>query len=279
MTGFSADWLALREPADHRARDADLVARLVAALHCVTKPIVTELACGTGSTLRALAPILPARWRLVDHDPGLLARASRDCAAWDAEILQADLSAGIDSVLDLNADLVSTSAFLDLVSAPWIARLASACAARRLPFYAALSVDGVATASPGDPLDRLVFDAFHRDMTRDKGFGPALGPGATLFCADAFRRQGYAVSLARSDWKIGADERDLQLALVEGWAAAAIMQAEPGRAPDITAWALRRKQAAEAGSLQLLVGHLDLLALPPQVAIEQDIAAQRENPA
>ena len=38
---------------------------------------IVDLACGTGSTLRALGPHLPVRqnWRLIDNDLGLLARA------------------------------------------------------------------------------------------------------------------------------------------------------------------------------------------------------------
>ena len=39
---------------------------------------VVDLACGTGSTVRALGPYLPARqnWLLVDNDLSLLARAA-----------------------------------------------------------------------------------------------------------------------------------------------------------------------------------------------------------
>ena len=45
--GFSADWLALREPADHAARDGDLLA----AAAQVAGAVIVDLGCGTGSTL------------------------------------------------------------------------------------------------------------------------------------------------------------------------------------------------------------------------------------
>ncbi len=53
MSGFSADWLALREPFDLRARSCtvlDAVASYFERRHSVR---VVDLACGTGSTLRA----------------------------------------------------------------------------------------------------------------------------------------------------------------------------------------------------------------------------------
>ncbi|WP_370582807.1 methyltransferase domain-containing protein [Paracoccus sp. NBH48] len=43
-------------------------------------PVVLDLGCGTGSTLRTLGPHLPdnARWHLVDNDPALLERAATE---------------------------------------------------------------------------------------------------------------------------------------------------------------------------------------------------------
>jgi ubiquinone/menaquinone biosynthesis C-methylase UbiE len=46
------------------------------------EPIILDLGCGTGSTVRALAPYLPeeTQWRLVDNNLDLLRRASVDIA-------------------------------------------------------------------------------------------------------------------------------------------------------------------------------------------------------
>src|SRR5262245_30585886 len=76
MGEFSAEWLALREPADHRARSVDL-SRAVGARLIDRHPVrVVDLAAGTGSNLRYLARFLPPRqhWRLVDRDTALLAQ-------------------------------------------------------------------------------------------------------------------------------------------------------------------------------------------------------------
>ena len=83
MTGFSADWLALREPADRRSRSASVLAatRLWADRRatpgCALR--VVDLGAGTGGNLRCLAPHLaaPQAWTLIDDDLRLLALAER----------------------------------------------------------------------------------------------------------------------------------------------------------------------------------------------------------
>lgn len=254
--GFSADWLALREPADHAARNADLRARFIAALPA--RPRLTDLGSGTGSTLRALAPHVDARWTLVDADAGLLARAQ---SRHDVGIRPANLQQDLEAVLDLPAHGITTSAFLDIVSADWLRRFAALCAARRLPFYAALTVDGHLAAEPSHRDDAAMFAAFNRHMRRDKGLGGALGPDAARVAAETFRAQGHVVELARADWRLGPSRAELQHHLLAGWATAI---AELDDAPaGLVAWTAARHAAIDAGTSRLTVGHLDLLALPP----------------
>ena len=78
MSGFSIEWLSLREPYDRVARNATVLDAVASAFLDQTAISVVDLACGTGSTLRAAGPHLPPRqsWRLIDNDLGLLARAS-----------------------------------------------------------------------------------------------------------------------------------------------------------------------------------------------------------
>ncbi len=77
MSGFGAEWLALREPADHAARSAALTAAVAAMLTTKSPLRVLDLACGAGSNLRYMLDRLagPQEWLLADHDPALLAIA------------------------------------------------------------------------------------------------------------------------------------------------------------------------------------------------------------
>jgi Predicted O-methyltransferase len=92
VSGFEADWLALRSDADARARDPALLA---AAAERVGDGLALDLGAGTGATLWALAPQAPAaRWRLVDDDPALLQEAERraETLGARAETLRLDLA-------------------------------------------------------------------------------------------------------------------------------------------------------------------------------------------
>jgi len=269
VSGFSDRWLSLREPADRRARDPGLLAAVTAHARSPDRVVLTDLGCGTGATLRALAPHLPARqhWRLVDHDPALLEAAGRAAGAWPApmsvtvEPLRADLQADLEAVVALEADLITTSAFLDLVSQAWIDRLIGAATRHRRPVYAALSYDGRVGCRPADPLDRPVLAAFNRHQRRDKGLGGALGPRAAAAAASGFSAAGFAVVTARADWRLTAQEPRLQEQLLQGWHGAV---AETGElaARELDGWLQRRLTAVADGRSRLRVGHLDLWAVP-----------------
>jgi Methyltransferase domain len=265
MSGFSADWLTLREPHDLRARNLAVLEAVSASLEPRSSVQVVDLACGTGSTMRALGSRLPARqnWTLIDNDPGLLARATAKPPAKDAAItaVALDLNRDLETAFDEAVDLVTTSALLDLVSDDWLDRLAVAIAARSIPLYAALSYDGRIGFAPPDPFDSAVATAVNAHQRTDKGFGAALGPTAGALAIARFEALGYSVVCGASDWKIGPDDRDMQTELLAGWASAAqdIGALSPA---DTAAWLKRRHDIVAAGCGSLEVGHIDFFATP-----------------
>lgn len=264
MSGFSADWLALREPHDGRARNPEVLAAVAAFLRGRPSVRVVDLACGTGSTFRALTRHLPMHqnWRLVDNDVGLLARAAAVARAETVTIaaVPLDMSRDLEAVLDGPLDLVTTSALLDLVSEAWLERLAVEIAARKIPLYAALSYDGRIEIGPADPSDASIIAAVNAHQGTDKGFGPALGPAAAAFAIARFKALGYSVVYGTSDWVIGPQDRDMQLEIFAGWASAA---RETGVSlADTAAWLTRRRDAVTAGRSSIRVGHVDIFAAP-----------------
>lgn len=265
MSAFSAEWLALREPYDRKARNADVLDAVMSAFGGRASIAVVDLACGTGSTLRAIGSRLPAHqhWRVVDNDLGLLARAAALARPPEITVVARaiDLARDLDLALDGPADLVTTSGLLDLVSVDWIDRLAVEIAARRLMFYAALTYQGRATFEPAEPFDLEMLAALNRHQRGDKGFGLALGPEAALRTVRSFERVGYEVCTGESDWRLGVDDRAIQLAVLAGWASAA---EELGGLPraQIAAWLVRRRDLVAAGRSSLRVSHVDLFATP-----------------
>ncbi|HEY8128203.1 MAG TPA: class I SAM-dependent methyltransferase, partial [Hyphomicrobium sp.] len=122
MSDFSPEWLDLREAADARARNAG-IANAVAARFALRSELgVLDLGSGTGSNLRATAPLLPARqkWNLVDRDTSLLDAAKAKLIRWsdrheeNSETLEIEKGGRQISVTFRSADLASdTRALLD----------------------------------------------------------------------------------------------------------------------------------------------------------------------
>jgi hypothetical protein len=264
MSGFSAEWLKLREPYDLRARNTTVLNAVLDLL--AGKPSVTilDLACGTGSTFRALSPHTEARqnWRLLDNDLSLLARVPPSPSSRiELTTVPIDLNRDLEAAFDVPADIITTSALLDLVSNEWLTRLAVEAATRRLPVYAALSYDGRAEFAPSAPMDSRIVDAMNRHQRRDKGFGPALGPSAAHAAIAAFEGVGYTVTHGVADWEFEPQDRDIQVEILSGWALAAREIGDPPPA-EIIDWLKRRRGLIAAGRSSLRVGHVDLLARP-----------------
>jgi hypothetical protein len=264
VSGFSAAWLELREPYDRRARNPVVIDAAIAALAGLPSVTIVDLACGLGSTFRALRPHIRARqnWRLVDNDLSLLSRAPQSGPPDVVVTTQpVDLNRDLEMALDGSVDLVTTSALLDLASEEWLQRLVVEVAARRLPLYAALSYDGQIEFSPADATDKRLVAAVNAHQRTDKGFGPALGPQAAGAAAERFERLGYAVVQGQSDWTFGPQDREIQFETLSGWATAA---REIGGMPlqEIIDWLSRRRDLVAAGRSSIRVGHVDFFARP-----------------
>lgn len=265
MSGFSAEWLALRESHDMRARNSAVLAAVADRFKSRDAINIVDLACGAGSTIRALGSHLPARqcWDLVDNDQDLLALACGRSGSSDVRLnaVPLDLHGNFEAVLDSTKYLVTTSALLDLVSEAWMDRLVRHLASHALPLYAALTYDGRTDFSPSDPLDDSIISAVNTHQRTDKGFGPALGPAAAAAAISRFEAVGYSVVQGQSDWLIGPADHDMQRALLSGWAQAAReIDALPHR--DIDDWLARRNEKVEQNASTMRVGHVDFFATP-----------------
>jgi trans-aconitate methyltransferase len=267
MSGFSAAWLALREPYDQAARNEAVLDAVASAFANASAVAVTDLGCGTGATMRAIGPRLPAlqSWRLVDNDRALLDKVLVEGASTvpgaRVTTVTTDLAGTIEPMLG-DCDLVTASALLDLVSAAWLDRLAELLARLSCPFYAALSYDGTVALSPPSRLDAEVIAAVNRHQRTNKGFGAALGPDAARTAPERLRAAGFTVIEGRSDWQFGPDDRAIQKEMIRGWAAAA---RETGvESLVLLSWLIERTGYLEKGRSQMCVGHVDFFAMLPR---------------
>lgn len=262
----SPQWLELREPADAAARSRDLVRVLRDRLRPLDgRLVIHDLACGTGSMGRWLAPLLPGpqHWILHDRDPDLLALAEVEVPERTdvtAERRLSDVTRLGQNEL-ARASLVTASALLDLLAEDELGELVAACAGAGSPVLFALSVTGRVQLLPADPLDASIAAAFDEHQRRLTPRGRLLGPDAVDAAAAAFRGLGARVSVRPSPWRLGGAERDLAVEWLTGWVGAACEQ-EPALVPEADLYRRRRLREAHAGVLAVTVGHADLLVLP-----------------
>jgi SAM-dependent methyltransferase len=278
MSGFSPEWLTLREPADHRARDAILALMVAERFQKLPMVTVRDLGCGTGSNVRATYALLgpEQHWTLVDYDARLLAAAREHLTAWadraephgdKLELMKSGkrLLVGftqVDLVADLErglgngpVDLITASAFFDLCSMDFIDRFAAAVAVRKAAFYTVLTYNGVQRWTPKHEADASCAAAFHAHQKTDKGFGTAAGPDAPKALKSAFVRQGYRVDEGDSPWLLTRSDQPLIDQLAQGFAGAV---EETGAVPAaiVKSWRALTRHGSE-------VGHTDTFAVPP----------------
>jgi SAM-dependent methyltransferase len=250
---------------------------------------IVDLGAGTGANLRYLAPRLGGRqeWLLIDSDRELLTAANARLRDWAATLdarvetdasrisittalfsavvrtRELDMASALAALSLPRGCLVTASALLDLVSRSWLEALADACRAAHASVLFALTYDGRLTLEPAERDDDLARALFNRHQHTDKGFGPALGPGAAAAAKAAFAQRGYTLGEAASDWRLGRAEQRLQGELIDGWLAAAL-EIEPGSTLRLERWHTRHRAHIDVGESTVVVGHSDLGGLPPR---------------
>lgn len=292
MNSFTSEWLALREPVDHRSRNPKLMASVKTHLQHIEslRPgavHIVDLGCGSGSNLRALAPVFNEvqEWTLVDSDPKLLNAAHAALLKWSDDSIivkndpqtsahqspepqlilkkhnkkiivnfqRADLSKEAHLPIMSKADLVTAAAFFDLTSDSWLLKFSMALSK---PLYATLSYNGAETWDPQGASDQAVLQAFHFHQRTDKGFGDASGPNAANVLINLLKDRHFLVEVEDSPWVMNELDRPLIDQLAFGIANAV---KETGLLPieTIEHW-LRSKDTAS----QCTVGHTDFFAYP-----------------
>ncbi len=293
MTGFSDEWLCLREPLDVASRSRKLAAIAAQSVRPTESRKlgihVVDLGAGTGANLRYLAPLLGGSqdWLLADRDPSLLDSLGDRMRTWadlsgarvfegegqlivrstrfecHIRCVEVDLAAELDRLVLPKRCLVTASALLDLVSEDWLTRLAHRSIEAGASVWFTLSYDGRINCNPAEPEDRNVRELFNRHQLGNKGFGPALGPSASRRAAEIFEDSGYRTRSEASDWRVKRAHQALQRALLDDWFDAAT-EIDPDRTSELQKWRERRLVHIEGGRSELIVGHADMIGWPNQ---------------
>jgi hypothetical protein len=257
--------LTLREPVDAAARAGELVDRLVRLFAGRNRLVIRDLGCGTGSLGRWLSPLLPnpQHWIMQDREPDLLRHVYMDVPSTAPVTVETRLGdLGSVTAADLaGTSLVTASALLDILTTGEVDRLAAACVDAGVPALFTLSVLGEVELSPADPLDAEIAAAFNEHQRRVQDGRRLLGPDAPAAIVESFEQRGATVHVAKSPWRLGAENTDLTAEWLRGWVGAAVEQ-RPELAAESASYLRQRLDAVHAGRLSGAVGHVDVLAVP-----------------
>jgi SAM-dependent methyltransferase len=272
MSTFSSEWLAVREPVDHRSRSHRITQAArewaLARWSRSGRPLaIVDLGAGAGSNCRYLAEHLPVpqTWRLIDGNAGLLAEAAGrlerglPATVLGVSISELDLAATAPADLVADADLVTASSLFDLVAEPWLRDLLRVLPRPGHALLATLMYDGRMRWAMADAADSLINRLLNQHQLTDKGFGPALGPNAATVLDELIKETEGRALTAESDWIVGPDDASLQSMLLPTWAGAAKIIA-PAQTAVIEQWLDRRAAAISTIGSLLVVGHRDTFA-------------------
>jgi hypothetical protein len=246
----SLAWLRLAEPFDHAARSAGLVEDLRAVLPAERPIGLVDLGAGTGSNLRYLAPRLGGEqeWHLFDRRQRMLDELPDELGRWAAErALPAHRSGDVlyvgpwqvrwsalgATLPDVGAHAIVANGFLASLDQDAIQDLADWLVDRGVPFLASANLDQRVRIVPGHALDDAVLVSARPD------------PVEML----AGLLDGFDVRVESTDWRIGADQPDLQRASI-------------ARIGGDAAWRAARLEQIDRGRLEIVLGHQELLARP-----------------
>ncbi|MEP2705700.1 MAG: methyltransferase domain-containing protein [Roseibium sp.] len=264
MSGFTSDWLALREPLDLAARNQTVEQAFLNALPS-DNPKIMDLASGAGSTVTAISRQIPSpsNWLLTDYDPDLLKIAEtrhKERIGCSISTRQIDLAENLETLPFSDVDAVTTSAFLDLVSEEFLTRLVERVVVAGKPFLASLTYDGRTECGPADPFDSVLFGALNQHQRTDKGFGPALGPDAAKRAVEMFEEKGFEVVQGSSDWHVSVEKRDFLGEFLRGCLRVGYeLKLDPDQ---LKHWWNQRLKQIEAGEVTMIISHLDFVVLP-----------------
>ena len=210
--GFSADWLALREPADRAARSTRLTRAIAGAFSPGAELRVLDLGAGTGANLRYLANTSAGASELAARRPRC--GAARVRAGTRRRVVpRGDAPARSPRARRRRpARDVFRPRPGDGVRAArpgvraWLRALAARCRESGAALLFALSYDGRIQCSPEEPEDAEVRDLVNRHQRTDKGFGPRARSGRVHAVAECCSGRPRLSGRARAE-RLGARTR------------------------------------------------------------------------
>ncbi len=259
-TGYTIEWLRLRQIYDERSRNPHLVAKVNQIIHSRSHIHIADLGAGIGSNFFFWVNKIqiPFLWDWIEVDPRFVGYANEFEIAvpqnGHLEIINSNFEKYLDHYPIPN--LIMANALLDVLNATQLTFLFKYCLTYQVPLYA--SINYLQTIFiPAYPLDALYLELYDKHMIRRQESGYAIGPKIHRLIESL--KPKIPILAADSVWNLSSGDEKIM---------ARLLQYMEGSIPDLIAtdemkmflkWIDVKKELLNNHKLKMQINHKDYL--------------------
>ena len=207
MHEFNNNWLKLRETVDKKSRNLKIIELINKKINNNDFVSIIDLGTGAGSNFNYLKPKLKfnQNWLFTDISLNSMnyfkqnLKLSKKIIKTKFQIL--DVIKDIDKIKFKSFDIVTGSAFLDILPKSWFYKFHNLNSKTEIVLFA-LNYNGDFKFVPRHKNDKNINNLFNKDQKTDKGIGDkAVGPNCSNLIKNVFKKTHHT-HLMNSNWDV-----------------------------------------------------------------------------
>ena len=262
MHKFNNSWLFEREKIDNLSKSKLLVQKINNSLKSLDNVRIIDLGTGTGSNFRYLSKKIQynnQKWTLMDISKNSLKEARSNIKInkkiKKISIINNDIIKNINETNFNNFDLVSGSAFLDIMPRQWFKNFYLKNINTKIVYFS-INYDGYFNFFPKHKFDKKVLSLFNFDQrSRKSNILKAVGPDCSKIIKNYFLKT-HKTYLFKSNWNKVTNKK-FQLMFLDFCSNVIDKHAKK----NFSEWLEFRKQQIASNKSKLTVHNKDFLAV------------------
>ena len=261
MHKFENNWLFEREKIDNLSKSKFIIKKINSCLSAHDEVRIMDLGTGTGSNFRYLAKKIKAKkisWILIDISKESLIEVKKNILKNHTKdkisIINQNVIKNIDKIKFESSDLVSGSAFLDIMPLHWFKSFYKYNVNTKL-IYFSINYDGYFKFYPLHKDDKTVLNLFNADQRSAKHKNDlAVGPNCTKLIEMQFKKT-HKIYSYKSNWSV-KNNKKFQLMFLNF-----CTNVLNKHNKDFTSWLTFRNKNIINNTSKLIVNNRDFLAV------------------
>jgi len=264
MHEFNNNWLKLRESVDKKSRNLKIIELINKKFNSYNSVSIIDLGTGAGSNYNYLKPKLKfyQNWLFTDISINSMnyfkqnLNLSKKIITTKFQIF--DVIKDLDKIKFQTFDIVTGSAFLDILPRNWFYRFHKFNSKTEIILFA-LNYNGNFKFFPKHKYDKNIVNLFNKDQKTDKGIGDkAVGPDCSSLINNTFKRTHHTY-LMNSNWDV---EKNYQFQKYFLYFCSKVIE---NNKVDYSSWLNFRYNCIKQRTSRLILQNTDFLAIKKQI--------------